>query len=184
MKQIFFALITITVLISSCTSTVDEKLISKHSIGFLTDSTQVRDLQSVFPNDSIARFLSGDEFAGNINNVEIYDKEGNKLLILTPRNSSDSTSTIQSVQIISDRFKTSKGLNSKSTFKTIKNNYKISRIHNMSKNIVITVNEINAFFNIDKNELPAELRFDNNLIIEAIQIPDDAKIKRFFIQWY
>ena len=54
----------------------------------------------------------------------------------------------------------------------------------MSKNIVITVNEINAFFNIDKNELPAELRFDNNLIIEAIQIPDDAKIKRFFIQWY
>jgi hypothetical protein len=39
------------------------------------------------------------------------------------------------------------------------------------------------YFTIEKTELPAELRFDMNLKIEAIQIPDDAKIKNFYLQW-
>ena len=62
----------------------DPFLVEKHNIGFLTDSTQVKDLESVFQNDSIVKFVGGDEFTGNINNIDIYDKAGNHLLALTP----------------------------------------------------------------------------------------------------
>jgi uncharacterized protein YerC len=183
MRYNFFTLTIITILIASCAQSLDVNLISKQSIGLLTDSTQVRDLQSVFFNDSIAKFIGGNKFTGANNNIEIFDKSGNNLLTLTPKQITDSTSTIKSIQVIAERFKTSKGLNTKSTFKTIKDNYKISSIQNTIRNIVVTVNEINSFFTIDKNELPAELRFDMNLKIEAIQIPENAKIKGFFIQW-
>ena len=48
----------------------------------------------------------------------------------------------------------------------------------------MSVDEINAYFTIDKNELPEDLRYDMNKKIEAISIPPTAKIKDFFIQWY
>ena len=184
MNNKFIALTIITFLLASCSQSVDVNLISKQSIGLLTDSTQVKNLSLVFPNDSIAKNLGDNEFTGANNNIEIYDEIGNKLLTLTPRIRLDSTSTIKSLQINAERFKTSKGLNSKSTFKTIRDNYKISSIQNTIRNVVISVNEINAFFTIDKKELPAELRFDMNIKIEAIQIPDEAKIKEFYMQWY
>jgi len=184
MKYKFFALTIITLLITSCAKSPDLNLISKHSIGLLTDSTQVKDLKSIFSNDSIAQFIGGDEFTGAINDIEIYNKNGDKLLVLTPRQSLDSTSTIKTIQVSFNQFKTDKGLNTNSTFKTIKDNYKISSIQNTLRNILVSVNEINAFFTIDKSELPAELRFDMNIKIEAIQIPETAKIKGFFIQWY
>lgn len=184
MKNNFFTFSIAILLIASCSKAPDPNLISKQSIGLLTDSTQVRDLQLVFPNDSIVRLNEGNEFTGTNYDIEIYDKSGKKLLTLTPRQVLDSTSTIKSIQIIADRFITAKGLNSKSTFKTIKENYKISSIQNTLRNVVVSLNEINAFFTIDKNELPSELRFDMNLNIEAIQIPDEAKLKGFYMQWY
>lgn len=183
MKYNFLAII-VTILIASCSQSPDVNLISKQSIGLLTDSTQVRDLQSTFPNDSISKFIGGNEFTGANNNIEIYEKGGIKLLTLTPRLIADSTSTIKSIVINAERFNTAKGLNTNSTFKAIRDNYKISSIQNTIRNVVVTVNEINAFFTIDKNELPAELRFDMNLKIEAIQIPGEAKIKGFYMQWY
>jgi hypothetical protein len=184
MNYKFIVLTIITVLIASCSQSPDVNLISKHSIGLLTDSTQVKDLQLVFPNDSIVKLNGNNAFTGTNNDIEVFEKSGEKLLTLTPKKALDSTSTVKSIQIHTERFKTAKGLNPKSTFKSIKDNYKISSIQNTLRNIVVSVNEINAFFTIDKNELPAELRFDMNLKIEAVQIPDEAKIKGFYIQWY
>ncbi|MEZ4795838.1 MAG: hypothetical protein R2785_01600 [Flavobacteriaceae bacterium] len=183
MKNNFFTLFIVIVLLASCSQAPDKNLITKQSIGLLTDSTQVRDLSLVFPNDSIVMLNESNVFTSANNDIEVYEKSGAKLLILTPKQALDSTSTIKSIIINSDRYKTAKGLNTKSTFKTIKDNYKISSIQNTIRNIVVSVNEINAFFTIDKNELPAELRFDTNQKIEAIQIPNEAKIKRFYMQW-
>ena len=183
MKYNFYIITIIALLLTSCTQSVDVNLIAKQNIGLLSDSTQVKDLSTIFPNDSIAKFIGSNQFTGANTNIEIFDKNGSKLLTLTPKQSSDSTSIIKSIEIHSERFKTAKGLNTKSTFKTIKDNYKISSIQNTIRNVVVTVNEINAFFTIDKNELPAELRFDMNLKIEALQIPAEAKIKGFFMQW-
>ena len=183
MKYNFLAIILSITLLASCKKEINPFLISKQNIGYLTDSTQVKDLQTVFINDSIYKYISGDEFTGNTNDIEIYEKGGNQLLVLSPSQSLDSTSTIRTVKIVDSRFNTSKGLNPNSTFKTIKDNYKISNIQNTLRNVIISVNEINAYFTIDKNELPANMRFDMNLKIEAIQIPEEAKIKDFYLYW-
>ena len=76
-----------------------------------------------------------------------------------------------------------KGLNPESTFADIKNNYTISGIQNTLSNVVISVDDINGFFTIDKKELPSELRLDMNKKIDALNIPDTAKIKYFMIGW-
>ena len=115
--------------------------------------------------------------------VEIFDTNKNKLLILTPREISDSTSTIGNVRIVDSRYKTEKGISTLSTFKDIQKAYKISKIDNLINSVLISVNEINASFSIDKTELPANLRYDTSATIEAIQIPESAKIKFFFLYW-
>ncbi|MCL6296643.1 hypothetical protein [Jejuia spongiicola] len=183
MKKSFFSLLILTIFLASCQKEQNPFQISKQHIGLLTDSTQVKDLEIIFSKDSIVKFISGDEFTGNKNDIEIFEKGGKKLLSLTPRQSLDSTSVIESVQIFDSRFKTDKNITTLSTFKDIESNYKISRIDNLINSIVISVNEINAAFSIDKKELPANLRFDMNLSIEAVQIPDNAKVKYFFLNW-
>ena len=54
---------------------------------------------------------------------------------------------------------------------------------NLINSVVVAVDDINASFTIDKKELPANLRFDMNLKFEATHIPDEAKIKYFFVSW-
>ncbi|NNL15427.1 MAG: hypothetical protein HKO81_02145 [Flavobacteriaceae bacterium] len=182
MKKLSLAIV-IVLFFSTCAKKQDPFLIQKHNIGLLTDSTQVRQLDSIFINDSIVRFVGGDEFTGNINNIDIYDKDGNHLLVLTPTEALDSTAVIDNIRILDPRYKTAKNISNLSTFKDIQNAYKINRIDNLINSININVNEINAYFTIDKKELPANLRFDMKLTIEASQIPDDAKIKYFMLNW-
>jgi len=182
MKNLIITLI-ITVSIISCAKKQDPFLVEKHNIGQLTDSTQVKDLESVFVNDSVVKFVGGDEFTGNINNIDIYDKEGNHLLVLTPNEALDSTAVIDNIRIIDSRFVTAKNISTLSTYKDIKEAYKINRIDNLINSVNVNVNEINAYFTINKKELPASLRFDINMVIEPYQIPDDAKIKYFMINW-
>ncbi|MGC6431274.1 MAG: hypothetical protein ACON5F_09560 [Jejuia sp.] len=158
--------------------------ISKQHVGLLTDSTQVKDLKLVFPNDSIVKRIGGDEFTGRKNNIDILDKTGNTLLVLEPAEALDSASVIETVQIIDERYKTSKNISTLSTFKDIADSYEISRIDNLLTSVVVTVKSLNASFAIDKKELPSNLRVDMDLKIEAIQIPDNAKIKYFFINWH
>lgn len=178
-------LIMSTLLVSSCTSEKkqDPYEIGKQHIGLLTDSTQVKDLELVFPNDSITTAIKGDEFAGDINDIDIYSPEGTKLLSLTPSQALDSTSVIKSIHVLSEKYKTKKNITSLSTFKDIKDQYKISNINTLINTVVISVNEINASFTIDKKELPANLRYDMSINIDAVQIPDHAKIKYFIIHW-
>lgn len=182
MKNLLFTAMLILIVIS-CKNEMDPFLVEKHNIGFLTDSTQVKDLESVFPNDSIVKFVGGDEFTGNINNIDIFDKTGNHLLVLTPNEALDSTAVIDNIRIMDPRYKTAKNITNLSTFKDIQNAYKVNRIDNLINSINVNVNEINAYFTIDKKELPANLRFDMKMTIEASQIPDDAKIKYFMINW-
>ncbi|SFC81455.1 hypothetical protein [Algibacter pectinivorans] len=183
MYKSFLTVLCISFIITSCNNTPNPFEISKQHVGLLTDSTQVKDLKTIYANDSIVKFISGDEFTGNINNIEIFEKGGKKLLTLTPKQALDSTSTIGSIRILDERFKTENNITSLSTFKDIKENHKISRISNLINSIVVGVDQINASFTIDKNELPSNLRFDMNLKFEPTHIPDNAKVKYFFINW-
>ena len=183
MKKYILGLILIVLSFSSCKKEQDPFLVSKHSVGLLTDSTQVKDLKMVFPNDSVINYKGDATFKIPMNMVEVYDKEGKLILILTPKTMSDSTSTITNVRIEDSRFKTEKNISILSTFKEIQDAYKISKIDNLLSSIVISINEINTQFAIDKTELPLNLRYDMNIKFEESQIPDNAKIKYFFINW-
>ena len=183
MKASFLSLLIITILFSSCKKEQDPFLIGKQHIGLLTDSTQVKDLKSVFLNDSLVNYKGDNEFTIDINDIEVFDNTGEKLLILTPAVANDSTSTIRSVRIMDTRYKTDKGLTLASTFKDITSQYKINKIDNLINSVVISVKDLDAKFTIDKKELPASLRFDMNLKIEETHIPDNAKIKYFFLNW-
>lgn len=184
MKKLIFTSILIAIILTSCTNDVDPFSIAPNNIGLLTDSTQVKDLESIFSKDSISKYVAGNDFTGNINDIEIYESGGQKLLVLTATRALDSTATIKHITVVDPRFKTEKGLHINSTFKDIKDNYKVSNIQNTLKTIIVSLNEINAYVTIDKTELPADMRFNMDLKIEAIQIPDEAKLKGLFLQWY
>jgi len=181
-KHIFIIVVSFTIVLS-CNTEPDPFLISKQSIGLLTDSTQVKDLKQAFPLDSIAQNISGDEFANNTSDINIYDAFGKLSLVLTPSQVLDSTAIIKIVKVLNENYRTKEGLSSISTFKDVRDNYKIAKIQNSIRSVIVSTKDINAFFVIDKEELPAELRFDMTLNIDALQIPGEAKIKNFFLQW-
>jgi hypothetical protein len=185
MKNTLIAILICTVLITSCgkDASIDPFLVTKSHIGLLTDSTQVKDLETIFSKDSVVRYIAGDEFTGSVNTIEVFEKGGKKLLNLSPKEALDSTSVISSVRIMDDRYKTEKNISVLSTFKEIKDAYKISKIDNLINVIVVSVDALNASFTIDKKELPASLRFDMAIEIDPIQIPEKAKIKYFMIHW-
>jgi len=181
-KKLLF-LIVIATAITSCSKPQDPFEIGKRYVGLLTDSTQVKDLKLVFPEDSVTTIVKASSFSSSSSQIEVYSGTGEKLLTLTAAKPNDSTATIKTVKIESPLYKTTKGINNKSTFKDIKDNLKINKIDNLIGSVVVSVKEINAAFTIDKTELPAELRFDNTQTIDQLQIPGKAKIKYFMLHW-
>ena len=99
MKKTLLSLSLLTLILSSCNKDADKFLVTNHNIGLLTDSTQVKDLKTIFINDSIISPIAGDEFSGTLNTIEIYEKGGKHLLSLTPKQALDSTATISTVKI-------------------------------------------------------------------------------------
>ena len=182
-KSLLLSLFTITGLLTSCQNEQDPFLISATSIGPLTKDVRINQLDSIFAEDSIVKQVSNSELYRKSNEIEVYDSEGKKLLLIEPVQAFDSTSTVGFVQVLDPRYKTAKGLGKESTFKDIVENYNISRIENTLSAAVIFIDELNIYVTIDKKQLPVELRYDTQSRIQASQIPDDAKIKYFMIDW-
>ena len=184
MKHYLFLAILLGLFVA-CDKTTDPFLITTNSAGLLTDSTMIRELKTVFINDSLSKFIGGDEFTGNTNTISVYEKESGALLLeLDPNSALDSLSTIRTVRIMDPRFKNQDGINTLSTFGDLNSNYRISSVQNTLRSLIISVDEINAYFTISKKELPEEMRYNMNKKIEAISIPENAKIKDFYLQWY
>ena len=180
-KNLILGLIAASVI--SCAKKEDPFLIEKNRVGKLYKDITVQQLDSVFAADSIVKRIGeGDYVQAGTDKYLIYEKGGKQLLTLTPTQQHDETEKIKTIQIHDPRYKTAKEVSLKSTFKDIREHYKIKYIHNTLKNLIITVAG-NEYFTIDKKELPEDLRYDMNLTIEAIQIPDGAKIKHFMINW-
>ena len=184
MKHYLFLAILLGLFVA-CDKTTDPFLITTNSAGLLTDSTMIKELKTVFINDSLSKFIGGDEFTGNTNTISVYEKESGALLLeLDPNSALDSLSTIRTVRIMDPRFKNQDGINTLSTFGDLNSNYRISSVQNTLRSLIISVDEINAYFTISKKELPEEMRYNMNKKIEAISIPESAKIKDFYLQWY
>tara|TARA_R110002049_G_scaffold33535_13_gene110438 strand:- start:6931 stop:7476 length:546 start_codon:yes stop_codon:yes gene_type:complete len=180
MKKITsMALAAITLVTIQCSkSTGTDFLITTSSFGKLTKQHTVNDLEVIFANDSIVR---GNDLQFNVakQKQHIYEKGGKPLFSVSISNDT----IINNIQVLDPRYTTDKGVGLGSTFKDIKDNYTISKVITSINNVVLFIKDSGIYFTIDKQELPANLRYAVSAKIEAIQIPDAAKIKYMMIDW-
>ena len=156
-------------------------LIQAEQVGVLTKGTSSTDIETLFSNDSIIRDTSTSIFGSSQNKIRVYQKGGDLLLTLTP--SKDSMAVVENIQIHDPRYKTAENISVNSTFKDIKEAYEIRKIVTSLNNLVIFVKNSDVYFTISKEELPASLRYNQSLSIEAVQIPDKAKLKYMMVGW-
>lgn len=155
-------------------------LITDESVGKLDKISLVRDLELIYANDSIVKDSFSFNIGSNLRKIKVFEKGGKHLLTLTP--TEDSIPTVENIRVMDARFITENGIGLNSTFKDIQDNYTIKKIVTALNNVVIFVKETNMYFTIDKEELPSNLRYSTSNI-EAVQIPDNAKIKYLMIGW-
>ena len=154
--------------------------ITKDRVGKVTRSTLIKDLETIYAEDSIVRKDPDTELGKSSGNIEIFKKGGDHLLSITPN--SDSLQKIQNIRIYDSRFRTANGINLLSTFKDIKAHYSIKKVVTSMNNVVILLKDSDLYFTISKDDLPADLRFGSNNI-DAVQIPDQAEIKYMMVGW-
>jgi hypothetical protein len=183
MKKILLFAAAAMILLSQCGKETDPFLIGKGSIGPINKKTQMRQLDSIFANDSIVKLSPIEEAPETQGEVEIYEKGGNKLMLLSPEDEEDPNSVITNIQIFDDRYITDKGFGMGSTFGDLKANYEIVAIENAINSVVIFLKDSDVFITIDKKLLPESVRYNFNAKIEATQIPDEATFKYFMVGW-
>ena len=167
------------ILLTSCTEKDTTFLISNEKIGKLDKISLVRDLELIYEGDSLVK----DTLSSRISRqrkIKVYEKGGKHLLTLTP--TSDSIPTIENITVEDPRFETESGIGLKSTFKDIQNQYEIKKIVTTLNSVVIFPKGSPIYFTIDKSELPSNLRYTAS-DIDAVQIPDAAKLKYVMIGW-
>lgn len=155
-------------------------LISETSVGPLSHTNTFNDLETVFAQDSIVKDTFRLKQGELPRKVKVFEKGGKLLLTLTP--SSDSIPKIENIRIEDARYLTEKGVGLNSTFASIQKNYEIKKLVTTLQSIVVFPKNSNLYFTIDKEELPGSVRYSMG-DIEAVQIPDDAKIKYLMIGW-
>ena len=172
-----------TLLFAQCTEEKDPFLIKNGELGHLTKKMHMKQVDSIFSMDSIVSLSSIENTLGTQGEVEVYEKGGKKLLLLSPDDESDPNSVITNIQVFDERFKTEKGLHLNSTFADVKANYEVVGIQNAINSVVVFLKDSDVYLTIDKKDLPASLRYNNNIKVEVTQIPDAAKFKYFMIGW-
>lgn len=183
MHQKIFIVLLALALVSCSNSSKNNYLIAKNQVGLLNANTQLHEVDAIFKKDSVVKMNLEDRFRTNVQDFEVYQTNGDKLLVIEPRKANDSTSTIKQIQVIGSQFKTEKGLGPDSTFKDIYENYEIGKIQNTFLSVLVSINEIDAFVTINKKQLPEELRTGSDIEIRASQIPDEAKIENFWVNF-
>lgn len=175
-----FAIALSSLLFIQC-NTNSDFLISKDQVGNLGKSNTLEELEALFPRDSIVRDTALTRIGPKVNKINIYEKGGTQLLTLTP--SLDSIPKIEIIRIYDPRFVTEKGVGLQSTFKDIREKHQIRKIVTSLNNVVVFLKDSDAYFTIAKTELPSSLQYASSVNIEAVQIPDAARIKYMMVGW-
>ena len=179
-KKVVF-LVVVALLVLSCKQE-NKFTITPNSIGPITKTTTVSELELLFENDSLVDFEAATQIKEKASGISVYEKGGKRLMRILPEEGSPE-STIKSVKIYDERFTTEKGIGLSSTFKDINTKYTIKRIENLIDVIVIFVEESNAYFTIDKKHLAGDLMFNTSVTVEQTQIPDNTPIKFLMVAW-
>jgi hypothetical protein len=167
-----------------CSKEKNSFLIKNENIGQLKKTFTIKQIDSLFKNDSIVKQVNGDGFTGNYSDIEVYQKNGKHLLSLSPIDQTDSNTSINIVTIRDDRYKTNKGVGISSTFKDFKDNYEVSKIDRILNNINIEFKNQDFYITISIDELPGDYKFNYTRSIDAASIPDKAKIKNMRLDWF
>jgi len=175
-----FAVALLSLLFIQC-NTNSDFLISKDQVGNLGKSNTLEELEALFPGDSIVRDTALTRIGPKVNKINIYEKGGKQLLTLTL--SLDSIPKIEIIRIYDPRFVTEKGVGIQSTFKDIREKHQIRKIVTSLNNVVVFLKDSDAYFTIAKTELPSSLQYASSVNIEAVQIPDAARIKYMMVGW-
>ena len=159
--------------------------IDKGKVGKLTTKTKMLELDKIFKNDSIVKNLSegsiGDDYFQDDDEYLIFEKGGNHLLTIIPKEQLDSSSTIKSVQIFDNRYTTKTGLSLASTFEEINLNNSISKVETSLSSATLFIDALNVTISLDKEELG--LRDFTIQKVNLEQIPGLAKVKSFIV-WF
>jgi len=182
MKKTLIALSIVSLFLISCSKEKDPFLITANAIGHLTKEMSVKQLDSIFAQDSIVRLGADSNLFSKSEQIEVYEKGGKQLLLLTPKNGQDPDSKITHIQLFDDRYTTEKGIHINSTFKEVKENYSITSIVNTMSSVIVSLDETDVYITIDKSALPATLS-EPGLKIQASDIPDQTKFKFFMLDW-
>ena len=179
-----FIAIVFSLFIFSCSNNNKFK-IEKGKVGEITTKTTIKELSTLFKNDSLVKNLSegaqGDNYFQEDDEYFVYEKGGKLLLTIMPKEQLDSTSTIKSIEIHDARFKSESGLNLSSNFSEINANNNINRIESTFSSATLFIDDLNATIAIDKEELGLKEFSTQKVTLE--QIPDLAKIKSFIV-WF
>lgn len=168
--------------LAHCTAEKDVRfLIQPDQVGYLTRGMAADSIEIVFRNDSIVRDTTPKVMGSSRNKILIYEKGGAHLL--TVATGSDSLQRVENVQIHDPRYETTEGIRITSTFKDIKEAYEIRKVVTSLNNLIIFVRNSDLYFTIAKDQLPGSLRYNTSLKIEAVQIPDKAKLKYIMVGW-
>tara|TARA_R110002073_G_scaffold8207_1_gene45662 strand:- start:101846 stop:102409 length:564 start_codon:yes stop_codon:yes gene_type:complete len=183
-KSVLFICVMSLALLYSCGNS-ERFEIKKGKVGHLTPKTSINELDQIFKTDSIVPNLSegslGDNYFQDDDEYLIYEKGGKHLLTIIPKEQLDSTSTIKSVEIFDNRFKTDKGLNLSSKFAEINLSSNIDKIESSFSSATLFIDELNVTISIDKEELGLKAFSSQQVTID--QIPDLAKMKSFIV-WF
>ena len=176
--------IAFSVFIISCSNSNKFK-IEKGKVGNITTKTTVKELSAIFKNDSIVKNLSegaqGDNYFQEDDEYFVFEKGGKLLLTILPKEQLDSTSTIKSIEIHDERFKTESGINLNSTYLEINANNNINRVESTFSSATLFLDNLNTTITIDNEELG--LKEFNTQKVSKEQIPDLAKMKTFIV-WF
>lgn len=182
-KLLSVIVIIFSLCIVSCNNNNKFK-IEKGKVGPITGKTTIQDLEDIFKKDSIVKNLSegavGDNYFQDDDEYLIFEKGGKHLLTIVPKEQLDSTSTIKSIEIHDNRYKTETGISINSNFSEIRafNNL---RPESTLQSVTLFLDELNVTISIDKEELGLKNFSSQKVSLE--QIPDLAKIKSFVV-WF
>jgi hypothetical protein len=179
MKKYLFILCLALLSAQCSTEKEDPFLIGKDRVGKLLKSHKVSDLETVFQADSLIRDTTRMNMGGN-RKIEVYEKGGAHLLTLTP--SQDSIPGIESVWIRDPRYKTVAGIGLEATYGEIEKAFEVRKVVSSLNNVLVLLKDNPLYFTISREELPGALKYSGTPV-EALQIPDEARVKYAMVGW-
>jgi len=162
--------------------TFDNFHISENRVGIFSKGMTINDVYNTIPKEQVKKIVGYGEFAiDTYDDYEIYDSNGEKILVLTPKQNGNTNSKINRISILDSRFNTTEKIGLNSIYRDFKQYYTTDKISPDMEHIVLDVDHINAWFSIKKTELIEG--WWNGSGIDKTKIPDDAKFDGITIWW-